>query len=119
MSLFAPVSFCHMPHYAGNDTNCGLFYIHFGVTLRCGPRRAIGLPGGLMFHAELSDRENMIQRTTLLAAVWESGGNADAILARLESGELHLTGNFKGHENEIVRDAQEIAQAGDWERKIK
>ena len=58
-------------------------------------------------------------QTTLLAAVWESGGNADAILSRLGSGELQLTGNFKGRENEIVRDAQEIAQAGDWERKIK
>jgi hypothetical protein len=72
-----------------------------------------------MFHAERAEGKNMIQRTTLLAAVWESGGNADAILSRLESGDLQLTGNFKGHENEIVADAQETAQFGDWERKIK
>ena len=61
----------------------------------------------------------MVEKTTLLAAVWESGGDADAILSRLESGQLELTGNFKGRENEIVSDAQETAQAGDWERKTK
>jgi hypothetical protein len=62
-------------------------------------------------------------KTTLLDAMWNTDGDAEtaaaAITARLESGNLQLTGNFKGHENEIVRDAQEIAQPGDWERKIK
>ncbi len=58
-------------------------------------------------------------RQTLLAAMWESGGNAAAILSRLESGQLKLTGNFEGHEKEIVSDAQETAQAGDWERETK
>ena len=58
-------------------------------------------------------------RSTLLAAVWESGGDFAAILARLESGDLQLTGNFKGEESEVVRDAQETPQPGDWEREIK
>ena len=53
----------------------------------------------------------MVEKTTLLKAVWESGGDVAAILSRLESGQLQLTGNFKGHEAEIVR------EAGDWERK--
>jgi hypothetical protein len=53
----------------------------------------------------------MVERTTLLKAVWENGGNVEDIRARLESGELVLTGNFKGQEAEIV------AEAGDWERK--
>ena len=61
----------------------------------------------------------MAQKMTLLAAMVESGGDAAAILARLESGDLQLTGNFKGQEAEIVRDAQEAPQPGDWERKIK
>ena len=61
----------------------------------------------------------MTQKSTLLAAIWESGGNADAILARLENGQLELIGNFAGCENEIVSNAQETAQAGDWEGKIK
>ena len=53
-------------------------------------------------------------QTTLLAAIWENGGNEAAILDALESGDLKLTGNFKGRESEISRDARE---AGDWERK--
>ena len=53
----------------------------------------------------------MMQKTTLLAAVWENGGNVEDIRARLENGELILTGNFKGQEAEIAH------QAGDWERK--
>ncbi len=53
----------------------------------------------------------MVEKTTLLAAVWESGGNVEEIRARLESGDLILTGNFKGQEAEIA------AEAGDWERK--
>lgn len=48
--------------------------------------------------------------------MWECGGDADAILARLESGDLQLTGNFKSRESEIVRDAQEAPQPGDGER---
>ncbi len=53
----------------------------------------------------------MQQKSTLLAAMWESGGDAEAILARLESGDLQLTGNFKGREAEMVR------EAGDWEKR--
>jgi hypothetical protein len=53
----------------------------------------------------------MVEKTTLLAAVWENGGNVEEIRARLESGDLVLTGNFKGQEAEIA------AEAGDWERK--
>lgn len=53
----------------------------------------------------------MVEKNTLLAAVWENGGNVEEIRARLESGALELIGNFKGHEAEIV------AEAGDWERK--
>jgi hypothetical protein len=45
--------------------------------------------------------------------MWNADGDADtaaeAIRARLESGDLQLTGNFRGHEAEIS------AQAGDWE----
>ncbi len=52
----------------------------------------------------------MVEKT-LLAAVWENGGNVEEIRARLENGELQLIGNFKGHEAEIA------AEAGDWERK--
>lgn len=46
-------------------------------------------------------------RETLLAAMWESGGDEDEILRMLEAGELVLTGNFKGHEAEVVADARE------------
>jgi hypothetical protein len=55
------------------------------------------------------------EKTTLLAAMWDTDGDAESatseIVARLESGKLQLTGNFKGHEAEIA------AEAGDWERK--
>ena len=50
---------------------------------------------------------------TLLAAMWESGGDAEAIRAKLEKGDLQLTGNFKGCEREIVRDS--APEPGDWE----
>ncbi len=57
----------------------------------------------------------MAQKTTLLEAVWNADGDAETVVAqvtaRLESGNLQLTGNFKGHEAEIA------AEAGDWERK--
>jgi hypothetical protein len=45
--------------------------------------------------------------STLLAAVWEVGGDEEAILAALEAGELELAGNFKGHEAELVEGARE------------
>ena len=48
--------------------------------------------------------------------MWESGGNVEEITADLESGKLQLTGNFKGRELEIARDAMR-PEAGDWERK--
>ncbi len=55
------------------------------------------------------------EKTTLLAAIEATDGDAEnaiaEIVARLESGDLQLTGNFKGHEAEI------LASAGDWERK--
>jgi hypothetical protein len=55
------------------------------------------------------------EKTTLLAAMWDTDGDADKaaaeVIARLESGNLQLTGNFKGREAEIAR------EAGDWERK--
>jgi len=53
----------------------------------------------------------MVERNTLLAAMWEAGGNEAEIVARLESGDLELTGNFKGREAELT------AEAGDWEIK--
>ena len=57
----------------------------------------------------------MAEKTTLLEAVWNADGDAETvaaqITARLESGKLQLTGNFKGREAEL------IAEAGDWERK--
>jgi len=52
-----------------------------------------------------------MRRSTLLEAVWENGGNAEEIAALLESGELELTGTFKGREAELT------AEAGDWEIK--
>ncbi len=55
------------------------------------------------------------EKTTLLAAIAATDGDAESavaeIAARLESGSLQLTGNFKGQEAEIA------AEAGDWERK--
>jgi hypothetical protein len=55
------------------------------------------------------------EKTTLLAAIEATDGDAETaaseIAARLERGNLQLTGNFKGQEAEIAR------QAGDWERK--
>ncbi len=55
------------------------------------------------------------EKTTLLDAMWNTGGDADSAAAeiteRLESGRLVLTGNFKGREAELT------AEAGDWERK--
>ena len=55
------------------------------------------------------------EKTTLLEAVWNADGDAATvaaqIAARLESGNLQLTGNFKGCEAELT------AEAGDWERK--
>lgn len=58
----------------------------------------------------------MTRQSTLLAAIWERGGNFEEITADLESGKLQLTGNFKGRELEIARDAMRPG-AGDWERK--
>jgi hypothetical protein len=56
----------------------------------------------------------MTQKTTLLEAVWNADGDAETVAAqvtaRLESGNLQLTGNFKDHEAEFT------AEAGDWER---
>ena len=57
-----------------------------------------------------------MRQQTLLRAMWESGGNVEEIAADLESGELELTGNFKGRELEIARDAMS-PEAGDWERE--
>lgn len=48
--------------------------------------------------------------------MWENGGNVEEITADLESRNLQLTGNFKGRELEIARDATR-PEAGDWERK--
>lgn len=42
------------------------------------------------------------QKITLLAAMWAAKGNQDTVLDALESGEIELTGNFRGHEKEIV-----------------
>ncbi len=58
----------------------------------------------------------MAQRTTLLAAMWEAGGDADLILERLESGDLRLIGTFKGDEAAMVRDARGSANPGDEKR---
>jgi len=55
-------------------------------------------------------------RSTLLEAVWNSDGDTAEIAERLESGDLELTGNFKGREREIARDAMR-PEAGDWEIK--
>ena len=57
-----------------------------------------------------------MRRSTLLEAVWENDGDTVEIAALLESGELELTGNFKGREREIARDAMR-PEAGDWEIK--
>ena len=59
---------------------------------------------------------NKKTRSTLLEAVCEKGGNVEEIAERLESGDLELTGNFKGREREIARDAMR-PEAGDWEIK--
>ena len=40
--------------------------------------------------------------STLLAAVWASGGDEDAVRGQLTNGELLLTGNFKGRESEVA-----------------
>lgn len=45
--------------------------------------------------------------STLLAAMWESGGEEEAILLALESGELVLTGAFKSREAELAAAARE------------
>jgi hypothetical protein len=70
----------------------------------------------LEFRARVGDNRIMVERKTLLEAVWESGDSVEEIAARLESGQLELTGNFKGRELEIARDAIK-PEAGDWERK--
>jgi hypothetical protein len=57
----------------------------------------------------------MAQRSTLLEAMWEGGGDAERILERLESGDLRLIGNFMGREAELVRNARESAQTGEGE----
>lgn len=48
---------------------------------------------------------------TLLAAVWGTGGSEEEALEetlrKLESGELVLAGNFKGHEAEMAAGARE------------
>jgi hypothetical protein len=55
------------------------------------------------------------EKTTLLEAMWNADGDAETaaadVTARLKSGALVLTGNFKGREAELT------AEAGDWERK--
>jgi hypothetical protein len=56
----------------------------------------------------------MAEQTTLLAAMWESGGDAEAIRAKLKKGDLQLIGNFKGWEREIARDS--APEPGDWEK---
>jgi hypothetical protein len=70
----------------------------------------------LEFGGAMPDTRVMVERKTLLEAVWESGDSVEEISARLESGQLELTGNFKGRELEIARDAIK-PEAGDWERK--
>jgi hypothetical protein len=69
-----------------------------------------------MFRRGLSEEGYMdAEKTTLLNAIWNTDGNAesvtDEIRARLESGSLVLTGNFKGREAELT------AEAGDWEKR--
>jgi hypothetical protein len=55
------------------------------------------------------------EKTTLLEAMWNADGDAETVAAdvtaRLKSGALVLTGNFKGREAELT------AEPGDWERK--
>ena len=55
------------------------------------------------------------EKTTLLAAIVATDGDAESaaaeIATRLGSGNLQLTGNFKGQEAEIA------AEAGDWRLK--
>jgi hypothetical protein len=55
------------------------------------------------------------EKTTLLEAMWNADGDAETVTAdvtaRLKSGALVLTGNFKGREAELT------AESGDWERK--
>ena len=69
-----------------------------------------------MFRGGNAVIQAMAQKT-LLAAMWEAGGDADAIRERLESGDLQLTGNFKGRELEIARDSRDEPQPGDWENE--
>ena len=48
----------------------------------------------------------MAQKTTLLEAMWDAGGDAELILEHLESGHLQLAGTFKGDEAAMVRGAE-------------
>ncbi len=49
---------------------------------------------------------NTPKKTTLLAAMWAAEGDQDAVLDALESGDIELTGNFKGHEKDIVAEVR-------------
>ena len=76
----------------------------------------MGVSISLVFRGEIADTVNMdAEKTTLLEAMWNTDGDeetaAAAITARLDSGRLVLTGNFKGREAELT------AEPGDWERK--
>jgi hypothetical protein len=70
----------------------------------------------LEFGGRIADTVNMdAEKTTLLDAMWNTDGDAKTaaaeIAARLDSGRLVLTGNFKSREAELT------AEPGDWERK--
>jgi hypothetical protein len=47
-----------------------------------------------------------VQRNTLLAEMWHVRGDSEVIISRLESGDLILTGNFRGREQEIASQAR-------------
>lgn len=42
--------------------------------------------------------------STLLDALWESGGDAESVAADLESGSLRLTGSFREREADVASD---------------
>lgn len=41
---------------------------------------------------------------TLLETLWASSGDAEEVVERLATGELRLSGNFRGREAEVVED---------------
>lgn len=57
-----------------------------------------------------------VRRETLLAFVWANRGDADSTIRALSAGTLVLTGNFKGLESEIARQATTTPIAGDERR---